>query len=99
MADPLTIFAAVSKALQFVHLGIGLVTTTIEYSQGGGCNQYQALKGLVQLLIVSNAYLQGVDDIQCCPWAAPDPARALYSVKLECLRVGNDFIRLVDTSG
>ncbi|KIW27934.1 uncharacterized protein PV07_07630 [Cladophialophora immunda] len=99
MVDPLTTFAAAGNALQFVQLGIDLIGKTIDYSQGGGNNSFQALRDCVQRLSVSSAHLQRSMESNASQPLNPGPARALHRANLECLRVSQQFTAILDKLG
>ncbi|KIW69033.1 hypothetical protein PV04_04937 [Phialophora macrospora] len=99
MMDPITIFAVAGNALQFVQLGVDIVSKTIEYSHGGGHSEFQALRDCLQRLSVSNAHLQKSMELNAAHRLPPGPARALHAANVECMRVSNDIATALDKLG
>lgn len=97
--DPLTAFAAAGNALQFVQLGIDIIGKTIEYSSGGGHNEFHALRECVQRLSVSNAHLLQSMEADASQTPPPGPARALHAANIECLRVARKVANALDELG
>lgn len=97
--DPLTAFAAAGNALQFVQLGIDIISKTMEYSRGGGHNEFQALRDCVQRLSVSNAHLLQSVESNTSHDPPPGPARALHAASLDCLRVSREVASALDKLG
>lgn len=106
--DPFTAFAAAGNVLQFTQLGINLISKTIEYSNGGGSSEPQALQDVVQRLMASSAHLhQSLQhDVDGAYEHAPDgsvrcnkppgTALALHLANEECLRVSKELFELLD---
>ncbi len=99
MVDPLTTFAAAGNALQFVQLGIEIIGKTIQYSRGGGHNEFQALRSCVQRLSVLNAHVQHSMESNATQPHPPGPARALQAANLECLRISRDMTVVLEKLG
>src|ERR1700742_3571832 len=99
MIDPITVFATAGNALQFVQLGLTISAKTIDYSSGGGNNEFDMLQNCVQRLVVASVQLQDSLKATASSTTLPGPTRALYSANSECLRVSKELTGLLQNLG
>ena len=95
MVDPFTALSAAGNTLQFAELGVKIIRKTIQYADGGGSNQHQALQDVVQNLLASNAHLDGLLKGTAAELVQPGPSWALRKANDECLRLAQELVALL----